>query len=90
MILEPLYYVSYDTLVWGDLGFINFVDNTRLSQNQMAPLNQGQINSLYGRDTSLIDLHFSVIDKYVFEDLFWKYRTKYDSFSLEWVHLHAN
>ena len=41
MILEPLYYVSYATLVWGDLGFINFVDNTRLSQNQMAWL-QGE------------------------------------------------
>ena len=44
MILEPLYYVSYATLVWGDLGFINFVDNTRLSQNQMAWLQWGRIN----------------------------------------------
>ena len=44
MILEPLYYVSYATLVWGDLGFINFVDNTRLSQNQMARLQWGRIN----------------------------------------------
>ena len=31
MILEPLYYDSYATLMLGDLGFINFVDNTRLS-----------------------------------------------------------
>ena len=27
-ILEPLCYVSHATLVYGDLGFINFVDNT--------------------------------------------------------------
>ena len=43
MILEPLYYVSYATLVWGDLSFINFVDNTRLSQNRMAWLQWGWI-----------------------------------------------
>ena len=42
-ILEPLYYVSYATLVWSDLGFINFVDNTCLSQNQMAWLQWGRI-----------------------------------------------
>ena len=42
-ILEPLYYVSYATLVRGDLGFINFVDNTCLNQNQMAWLQWGQI-----------------------------------------------
>ena len=45
-ILEPLYYVSYATLVWGDLGLINFVDNTHLSQNQMAWLQWGRINGL--------------------------------------------
>ena len=29
-ILEPLCYASYATLVYGELGFINFVDNSRL------------------------------------------------------------
>ena len=47
-ILEPLYYVSYATLVWGDLGFINFVDNTYLSQNQLAWLQWGRINDSPG------------------------------------------
>ena len=32
MILEPLYYSSHATLAQGDLGFINFVDNTCLAQ----------------------------------------------------------
>ena len=39
-------YISYATLVWGDLGFINFVDNTHLSQNQMAWLQWGRIKFL--------------------------------------------
>ena len=56
MILEPLYYVSYATLVWGDLGFINFVDNTRLSQNQMAWLQWGQINAFYDPNAILLYL----------------------------------
>ena len=29
-ILEPLCYVSYATLVYGELGFIYFVDNSRM------------------------------------------------------------
>ena len=30
MILEPLYYASYATIIYGELGFWNFVDNSCL------------------------------------------------------------
>ena len=61
MILEPLYYVSYATLVWGDLGFINFVDNTHLGQNQMAWLQWGRIRNNE-------DLYNSIDLNHIFND----------------------
>ena len=52
MILEPPYYSSHTTLVYGDLGFINFVDNKRLAQESNATVVGDESNGAVAEEES--------------------------------------